>query len=624
MEYKALNTFNLIIGKFGTLINRFISFKEDVNVKGYKFVKDVTPIYSKESGRGGIYKRSLKGNLQDELTRFSYKDNKDDLVVIKTHKFFIPDLDFFHINNEALVLDSLKKQKIHPEIYPKPVGFSKMNGRISLATKFIRSESLAKENSKNKVIVIKSILNVLDKISGKLITKQDLGIAKRTPYALIFNLPILLIQLVFKKPQNLKMYFKHVYLFYVNFLLGYIKGFELGFVHRDLYPDNIAITKDKKIISFDWENALISDPLNDLAQVCLIYWKDFGRSPLMDLLNEKLEYNSQRRRFISLSIYYSFQALANTALSHPHYGETEKFLDILIMEIYPKLIKKKSPFEIIYSITLDLIYLFYKLSRLSSVSKNKKLVLCFHSVGNSHWRFATSINSFKRQIGFLMKHYKIKPISKLLSGNTAGVSITFDDGYKDVYENALPILKKHKLSATMFILGDTKYANRRELDNNLPLLSLDEVKKLKRFGWTIGYHSKTHANLDKIDDKKLYEEIVAGKIKLEKNIGFGVKYFAYPKGYYSDRVIKFIKQAKFSGAFTVDGENLSLKNKMLLDRIPMEGELSINQLEALLSPLGLFTTNIFMKILKVKEKAQNNATNWLKHLTFSQKYTYAK
>lgn len=606
MKYINLNTKNLIIGKFASQINRFVPHP-DKQINGLTWIRDLTPKDSKFKNRVGLY-----------------KNNKGEKIVVKLHKYLVPDLDFFHINNEASVLKFLNKENIYPKIYPQFVFLDTKKSQINIAIKYVESQNLSTLSINKKVNLIKEALNYFEEISEKVIRYMDISIPKRSPYALTINFPILMMQLILKRPHLLTTYFKYAILFYLNIFVGLVRGFKIGFIHRDLYPDNIALTKNNKLILFDWENAIITDPIIDLAQIAMIYWKDFGKDRLMNLLREKLENNSQKRRFIAYSIYNSIQALVNTPKRNPHFQNTEEFLVFLLKNIYPKLLRKKSLFEIVYSLILDLIYKFYKLSALSSVSKNKKLILCYHSVGNSGWRFSTHVETFKKQIEFLSKNYKIVPLPKLLKSRISGVCVTFDDGYLDVYENALPLLKKNKIMATMFVLGSPKNVNRDELDNNLPLLSLDEVIKLKKLGWTIGYHTKTHSNLQNMDEEKLHGEIVSGKTQLEKQLGFDVKYFAYPKGFYSEKVFKFIKQAGFTGAFTVDGQSLELRNRMLLDRVPIEGELTINQLEAMLSPVGLFVTNIFMNVLRMKERIQNKVKPLLKELTFSKRYNYAK
>lgn len=263
--------------------------------------------------------------------------------------------------------------------------------------------------------------------------------------------------------------------------------------------------------------------------------------------------------------------------------------------------KSKSPFEIVYGVTLNTIYVLNILFGLKRFSTDKKLVLCYHSIGNNSWRFATTPDDFKEQIDFLLKRYSIVKLNSLFKRSIKGVSITFDDGYLDVMRNALPIMNNKRIKATMFVLGDNMNPNRKAMDNRLTLLTLDQVKELKKSGWEIGYHSKTHSDLISLDSKQLYEEIVQSKKQLEKSSSIKMKYFAYPKGYYSEKVYEFVERAGYKAAFNADGSAMKLDDYFCLNRIPLEGGVNIEQFEAMLSPLGLFVTEKFMKILKLKE-----------------------
>lgn len=268
---------------------------------------------------------------------------------------------------------------------------------------------------------------------------------------------------------------------------------------------------------------------------------------------------------------------------------------------------KKSLFEHVNSFTLSLIALINnKLLRLDNLNSKLKFILCYHSVGNSGWRFATPVKDFEEQINYLLGNYQIKSLPNLLSEKSGGVAITFDDGYEDVYGNAFPILKRNKIPAAIFILGDQDNANRHELENDLKFMDLSEIKHLKNEGWEIGSHTNTHADLYKLSNVELNNEIEGSKKRLESKLGSVISYFAYPKGKYDYTIMKIVKNAGYTSAFTVDSGFLNTKNKMKITRLPMEGVVGINQFSAMLSYIGLITESLFMEILKIKEKLTGN------------------
>lgn len=265
---------------------------------------------------------------------------------------------------------------------------------------------------------------------------------------------------------------------------------------------------------------------------------------------------------------------------------------------------KKSLFEIVNSLTLTLIGVGISIFGMQKIS-NSKVILCYHSVGDTTWRFSTPILDFRKQVEFIVKNFKVKSLRELLENGANGIALTFDDGYLDVYDNALPLMEKYNIKGTMFVLGDIENVNRQELDNKLKLMNIKQIKHLHDLGWEIGSHTLTHSNLHKLSRKELIREIVESKNNLEKKLGIKIRYFAYPKGKYNKEIVEISRMAGYEAAFTVDGGFLSLKNKMLVTRLPMEGVVDLNQFSAMLSPFGLAVEALFMKVLQAKEKIQS-------------------
>ena len=91
----------------------------------------------------------------------------------------------------------------------------------------------------------------------------------------------------------------------------------------------------------------------------------------------------------------------------------------------------------------------------------KFLILCYHRVGTEGVPLHTSMRPefFEAQMRFLRRHYRVVSLStmsaELASGDVRepGVVVTFDDGYRDLYEHAFPILRKYSLPATLFVIA---------------------------------------------------------------------------------------------------------------------------------------------------------------------------
>ena len=166
------------------------------------------------------------------------------------------------------------------------------------------------------------------------------------------------------------------------------------------------------------------------------------------------------------------------------------------------------------------------------------------------------------------------------------VAITFDDGYLDNLENAYPVLEKYQAKATIYVVVDrhdrdwSTYKKSHHNSGELmlePKLNDEQVKTLALSGLVeIGSHTITHANLDKLNDKQCFMELLESKKQLEQLIHQPVESFAYPFGIYSQRDADFAKQAGYKTAVTTkEGIDIVNCDFFQLQRIKISGKDSI-------------------------------------------------
>jgi peptidoglycan/xylan/chitin deacetylase (PgdA/CDA1 family) len=191
-------------------------------------------------------------------------------------------------------------------------------------------------------------------------------------------------------------------------------------------------------------------------------------------------------------------------------------------------------------------------------------------------------NAFARQM-FLLRLLGYRGLSMsaampYLRGEKKGrvVAITFDDGYVDTLEQALPILQKNGFSATCYFIsqrtGQYNDWDAASLNVRKSLMNDAQVRAWHAAGMEVGAHSRTHPRLTGCTDAELQDEIAGSKADLEALIGEPVTQFCYPYGDLDERVVAATRQAGYDAATTVQrGRARVGDDAMLLRRVLVSG-----------------------------------------------------
>lgn len=132
------------------------------------------------------------------------------------------------------------------------------------------------------------------------------------------------------------------------------------------------------------------------------------------------------------------------------------------------------------------------------------------------------------------------------------IIITFDDGYRDTFENAIPIMLKYNMRAVIFVLGNRsiREATWDALAKNetCMLMNDDQIRMAESLGFEIGAHSMNHKDLVQVAGSELDHEISWSKFHIEQILGKPVLSFAYPYGRVDERVQLAVLESGFEFA----------------------------------------------------------------------------
>lgn len=227
-------------------------------------------------------------------------------------------------------------------------------------------------------------------------------------------------------------------------------------------------------------------------------------------------------------------------------------------------------------------------------------VLMYHKVGPDSFRNGPGLRvtpyEFERQIKYLKENgYNAISLDELINHRKKGASlpnrpivITFDDGYKDNYTYAFPVLKKYGYTATIFIVynevggynqWDIKEHNTRPFE----LLTWEQIRTMQDYGICFESHTLSHPHLTSITAEEAQKEITESKTKLEQALGKPVKYIAYPYGQHNDQICEITQKAGYKAAVsTIFGTNQQNTDLYRLKRLRVNAFVNLEEFKIMM------------------------------------------
>ena len=216
-------------------------------------------------------------------------------------------------------------------------------------------------------------------------------------------------------------------------------------------------------------------------------------------------------------------------------------------------------------------------------------ILMYHSIsenlfGKSHpyFQINTTPEVFAQQMRWLRNSgYRTLGTSQLIAGLENGenlskvVVITFDDGYRDFYTEAMHVLRQCGFSATIYLTTDRIKDEPMRVEG-ADYLTWGEVRELQIEGIRFGSHTVTHPDLRSLGPEQIEYELCCSKEVIEDKLGVAVDSFAYPFAFpEQDKIFTHYLEDALSnygysdGVCTMLGRASSEKNHYFLPRIPV-------------------------------------------------------
>jgi len=180
-------------------------------------------------------------------------------------------------------------------------------------------------------------------------------------------------------------------------------------------------------------------------------------------------------------------------------------------------------------------------------SPQKVVVLLYHRVNDAlRDNVTVGIERFDQHMAYLKRYWPVVPLRAVIRGEVEPVRrkplvcVTFDDGYRDNYDYAAPILQKHRLPATFFV-STGKLTHQAPFDHDvqsnvlgLPNMNWDQVREMQSAGLDFGSHTVNHVNLAQVTLDEAKHDLIESRETIRKELGHEEFLFAYPYGKRTD------------------------------------------------------------------------------------------
>lgn len=172
------------------------------------------------------------------------------------------------------------------------------------------------------------------------------------------------------------------------------------------------------------------------------------------------------------------------------------------------------------------------------------MIIYYHRIKNNN--VSCSLKKFKKQLQLAKKY---------------GWTLHFDDGLKEHYTVAFPLLKLYGLKATFFPIMGCKKELKGKKWKGQKFMNWKEIKELYRNGMVIGCHSYNHIKLGNLTKEQQEKEIRLSTEMITKEIEKPT-IFCYPFGSYNKHTIELLKKYGYKYAVINESQNMFEINRV--------------------------------------------------------------
>src|SRR5699024_5789182 len=195
-------------------------------------------------------------------------------------------------------------------------------------------------------------------------------------------------------------------------------------------------------------------------------------------------------------------------------------------------------------------------------------ILMYHQIGQPSPKgtpfrgLTVHPDDFRRQMTWLSRlgyrGLSMRDLLPYIRGEKQGkvVGITFDDGYRNVHDNALPILDRLGFTSTNYFVSQRLGGgNDWDYEIGIPhsdLMSVTEMRAWHDAGQEVGSHTLDHVHLPDLTPEEANRQVHESRDQLEQWLGAPVEAFCYPYGDESPAIRKMVEAAGYSNATTTE------------------------------------------------------------------------